>query len=248
VPDFHNPTGEYMALEKRKQVIQLAEKHNFLIVEDNPYGYFRYDTEKIPTLKALDTYRRVIYLESFSKTLFPSIRMGCLVVDQQVADPRNNNKPTPLVEAFKKTKSFTTVNTSTLLQAIVGHFLQLQDYTMIPYCQPKVAACRENRDAMLGALSTYFPSGQPWTKGIKWNIPHGGFFLVLDLPFEITDAHLKECVEQYSVIFCPMSFFCLDPGKGTRQIRLAFSNLSTDKIEQGIAQLSAFVKNQICKK
>jgi (S)-3,5-dihydroxyphenylglycine transaminase len=248
VPDFHNPTGEYMALEKRKQLIQLAETHNFLIVEDNPYGYFRYDSEKIPTLKALDTYRRVIYLGSFSKTLFPSIRMGWLVVDQQVADPRNNNKPTPLVEAFKKTKSFITVNTSTLLQAIVGRFLQLQDYTMVPYCQPKVAASKKNRDAMLAALSAYFPTSQSWTKDIKWNIPRGGFFLVLDLPFEITDALLKECVQQYSVIFCPMSFFCLDSGKESRQIRLAYSNLSTKKIEQGIARLSAFVKNQICEK
>jgi (S)-3,5-dihydroxyphenylglycine transaminase len=131
---------------------------------------------------------------------------------------------------------------------MVGRFLQLHDYTLIPNCQPKVAACRENRDVMLNALSTHFPSCQPWTKDIKWNIPHGGFFLVLDLPFEITDELLKECVEKYSVIFCPMSFFCLHPGKGARQIRLAFSNLSMDKIEQGIAQLSAFVKNQICKK
>jgi (S)-3,5-dihydroxyphenylglycine transaminase len=158
VPDFHNPTGEYMPLEKRKHLIELAEKHNLFIVEDNPYGYFRYDGEKIPTLKALDTYCRVIYLGSFSKTLFPSIRMGYLVAGQQVTDPRNKNKTTPLVEALKKTKSFTTVNTSTLLQAMVGHFLQSQDYTLIPFCQPKVAAYKENRDAMLRALSKHFPS------------------------------------------------------------------------------------------
>jgi len=245
VSDFHNPTGTYMPLEKRKQLIELAEKHNFFIVEDNPYGYFRYDTEKIPTLKALDKYQRVIYLGSFSKTLFPSIRIGYLVVDQWIVDPRDKNKQIKLVEEFKKTKSFITVNTSTLLQGMAGSFLQKKNYTMVDFCRPKVAGIRKKRDIMLESLALHFPSTETWTEKIKWNRPVGGFFLVVDIPFKMTPELLKECVEDYSVIFCPMSFFCLQPETGAQQIRLAYSSRSHQEIRDGIERLSRFIKDKI---
>lgn len=238
VPDFHNPTGEYMPLEKRKRLIELAETYNFLIVEDNPYGYFRYDSEKIPTLKALDQYRRVIYLGSFSKTLFPSIRLGYLVADQVIV---HKGRRVELVEELKKTKSFTTVNTSTLLQAMAGCYLERQNFTMIPACGPKVASCRKNRDTMLVALEEHFSD----INGVKWNRPRGGFFMTVDLPFAMTDELLKQCVEEYSVIVCPMSFFCLDEAAAAHQIRLAFSTRTPEEIRKGIKQLSQFVKNQV---
>ncbi len=241
VADFHNPTGVYMPLEKRKLLIELAQKHNFLIVEDNPYGYFIYDTEKIPTLKALDKNQRVIYLGSFSKTLFPSIRLGYIVADQEI---NYNNKKMKLVEELKKTKSFTTVNTSTLLQAMVGSFLQRQNHSLIESCEKKTAALRKKRDTMIESLSFHLPDSESWAKKIGWNKPVGGFFLVLDLPFKITERTLKECVENHSVIFCPMSFFCLKEDEGGYQIRLAFSNLSPIKIEQGIERLSVFIKKR----
>lgn len=245
VPDFHNPTGTYMPLEKRKQLIDLAEKHNFLIVEDNPYGYFRYDTEKIPTLKALDKHQRVIYLGSFAKTLFPSLRLGYLVVDQQIAHPENKNQKIKLMEEFKKTKSFITVNTSTLLQAMAGSFLQKHNCSMIDFCRPKVEAIRKKRDIMIESLALHFPAGEAWTEKIKWNRPVGGFFLVIDIPFKMTPELLKECVDNYSVIFCPMSFFCLDPETGSHQIRLAYSPRSHEEIREGIQRLARFIKDQI---
>ena len=245
VVDFHNPTGTYMPLEKRKQLIELAEKHNFLIVEDNPYGYFRYDTEKIPTLKALDNYQRVIHLGSFAKTLFPSLRLGYLVVDQWITDPKDKTKGIKLVEEFKKTKSFITVNTSTLLQSMAGSFIRKQDYSMIRFCQPKVEAIGKKRDIMLESLAHHFPSTEAWAEKIKWNRPVGGFFLVINLPFKVTAELLKECVENYSVIFCPMSFFCLDPEAGAYQIRLAYSPRTHEEIREGIGRLSDFVKGVI---
>ena len=238
VPDFHNPTGEYMPLEKRKQLIELAEKYNFFIVEDNPYGYFRYDAEKIPVLKAIDEYRRVIYLGSFSKTLFPSIRLGYLAADQEI---NHKGRKVKLVEELKKTKSFTTVNTSTLLQGMAGSYLHSKNYTMIPSCVPKVESCRKNRDTMLDALSTHFAG----IRDVKWNRPRGGFFMVVDLPFAMTDDLLKKCVEEYSVIVCPMSFFCLDEAAAAHQIRLAFSTRTPEEIHEGIARLSNFVKSYL---
>lgn len=240
VPDFHNPTGAYMPLEERKQLLELAEKYNFLIVEDNPYGYFRYDSEKIPTLKALDPYRRVLHIGSFSKTLFPAVRLGYIVADQVFT---YNNKPIKLVEEFKKTKSFITVNTSTLLQAMVGGFLRRQSHSLIASNTGKIEACRRKRDAMIEALAAAsWGETAVGTGGVKWNKPAGGFFLSMDVPFEMTDQLLQECVEKYSVIFCPMSFFCLDSTRGTRQIRLAFSNMTIENIQQGVQRLSAFIK------
>jgi (S)-3,5-dihydroxyphenylglycine transaminase len=238
VPDFHNPTGTYMPLEKRKGLIELAEKYNFFIVEDNPYGYFIYDGEKIPTLKALDNYQRVIHLGSFAKTIFPSLRLGYLVVDQCF---NYNGRAIKLVDEFKKVKSFITVNTSTLLQAMVGSFLQKQDYSFKESCIRKVDMCRKKRNAMIEALESHF-SG---TEGVQWNKPVGGFFLSMKVPFAITNEFLQECVEEYRVIFCPMSFFYINEAVGARQMRLAFSNLSIEKIKEGINRLAKFIKSKI---
>jgi len=238
VPDFHNPTGTYMPLEKRKGLIELAEKYNFFIVEDNPYTYFLYDGEKIPTLKALDKYRRVIQLGSFAKTIFPSLRLGYLVVDQRF---NYKGRTVKLVDEFKKVKSFITVNTSTLLQAMVGSYLQKQDFSFKKSCARKVDMCRQKRNAMIEALESHFPG----MESVQWNKPVGGFFLSMNVPFRITNELLQECVEDYRVIFCPMSFFYINEEVGARQLRLAFSNLSIEKIREGIDRLAKFIKSKI---
>ena len=238
VADFHNPSGTYMSLERRKGLIELAEKYNFFIVEDNPYGYFLYDGEKIPTLKELDTYKRVIHLGSFAKTIFPALRLGYLVVDQSFS---YNGKTVKLVDEFKKTKSFITVNTSPLIQAMVGSYLEKKNYSLKASCVPKVDACRVQRDAMIDALAGHFAG----VEGISWNKPVGGFFMSMEIPFAMTNELLKECVEKFGVIVCPMSFFYIDEEQGTRQMRLAFSNLSAEKIKEGIGRLANFIKQKI---
>ncbi len=241
VPDFHNPTGTYMPLHKRKKLLEMAEDHDFLVVEDNPYGYFIYETEKIPTLKALDRNRRVIYLGSFSKTIFPAVRMGYLVADQEM---ESNGKKIKLVDECKKTKSFVSVNTSTILQAMVGGFLESLNFELKDYCLDKVAAIREKRDLMVRELDNHF-SGYSNHRPISWKIPPGGFFLVIDLPFKITGPMLLECVKDYGVIFCPMTYFSLLEGTTDHQIRLAFSCLSHDKIKEGIVRLASFIKDKM---
>ncbi|NJD03766.1 MAG: PLP-dependent aminotransferase family protein [Ruminiclostridium sp.] len=232
VPDFHNPTGSYMPLNARKRIIELAEKYDFYIIEDNPYGYFIYDVEKIPTLKALDRYKRVIYLGSFAKTIFPSLRLGYLLVDQKI---KSGNKVYNLVDECKKVKSFITVNTSTLLQAMAGSILQQENYSLKSFCRLKVEYCKKNRDAMVNAVKHFFGSDQEWQR------PAGGFFMMMDIPFPISDNQILECAEKHSVIFCPMYMFYLDKTKGANQIRLAFSNLTTDEIELGIERLAGFL-------
>ena len=236
VPDFHNPMGSYMPLNERKRIIELAEKYDFYVIEDNPYGYFIYDVEKIPTLKALDRYKRVIYLGSFAKTIFPSLRLGYLVVDQKI---KNGNKAYNLVDECKKVKSFITVNTSTLLQAMAGSILQRENYSLKSFCRQKVEYCKKNRDTILNAVKRCFGPVQEWQK------PAGGFFMVMDIPFPVSDNLILECAEKHSVIFCPMYMFHLDKTKGTKQIRLAFSNLTTDEIELGVERLAGFFQSHL---
>lgn len=236
IPDFHNPTGSYMPLNERKRIIELAEEYDFYIIEDNPYGYFIYDVEKIPTLKALDRYKRVIYMGSFAKTIFPSLRLGYLIVDQKI---KNQNKVYNLVDECKKVKSFITVNTSALLQAMAGAILQRENYSLKSFCRQKVEYCKKNRDALLNAVKHYLGPNQKWQK------PAGGFFMVIDIPFSVSDNLILECAEKYSVIFCPMYLFCLNKTKGANQIRLAFSNLTTDEIELGIERLARFLQSHL---
>ena len=241
VPDFHNPTGTYMPLEKRKKLLDMAEEHDFLVVEDNPYGYFIYETDKIPTLKALDRNKRVIHLGSFSKSIFPAVRMGFLVADQEMT---HNGKTIKLIDECKKTKSFVSVNTSTILQAMVGGFLEERNYALKEYNRQKVEAVRQKRDLMARELERHFKD-LPNGNGISWKVPIGGFFLVVDLPFKVTDHMLLECVKDYGAIFCPMTYFSLIEGTTDHQIRLAFSCLSHEKIKEGISRLASFIKDKL---
>lgn len=233
VADFHNPTGSYMSEEDRLKLISIANENDFYIIEDNPYGYFCYDGEQHRTMKALDTFGKVIYLESFSKTVFPAIRVGCLVLGQKVM---RDGKEISLADECKKVKSFITVNTSNLLQAMLGEILYKEQYSLSEYCQPKIEYCKKNRDYLCNAIETNILNGE------KWDKPKGGFFGVLDVPFPITVEKVLTGAKDFGVIVCPMSMFSLHQDKPCYQIRLAFSNMSKENIEEGIVRLKKMIE------
>lgn len=237
IPDFHNPTGTYLSLAKRKQFLSLAEKHNFFIVEDNPYGMFVYEGEKIPTIKSLDTQKRCIYIGSYSKSLYPSLRIGYIVADQIMENG------TALSNEMTKVKSLTTVITSSITQAITGGILVDANFSLTTINTEKVAGYKAKWETILNALKSNF-RGEEWAKGISWNTPSGGFFLTMNLPIKMDEDGLKRCVQEFGVIFCPMNMFYLGKG-GDYQIRLSFSYLTLQKIEEGIQQLSQFLKREI---
>lgn len=101
------------------------------------------------------------------------------------------------------------------------------------------------RDCMLEALGYYFPSEEPWAKGISWSKPKGGFFMTLEVPFNVTKELLTTCVEKYSVIFCPLSFFSVTGNTYLNKIRLSFSCVAPEEIRRGIKQLSLFIRSVI---
>ncbi len=238
IPDFNNPLGTRMPVATRRALLDLAREHDLLIWEDNAYGMFSYDGSPLPPLKALDEHGVVIYMGTFSKTLFPGLRLGFLVADQRVVLP--SGKRVPLAAELSKVKSLTTVTTSPLVQAIAGGFLIDTGGSLRPLMEGKLPFYRANRDRMLGCLEERLGA----TEGVRWNRPEGGFFLTLDLPFAFTDDCLLACARDYGVVVCPMSFFSLTPGR-EGQVRLAFSYVTEEQIEEGIARFARFVQDRV---
>jgi len=238
ISDFSNPQGSSLSLQDRKTLLAIAKKNSFLILEDNAYSMFRYEGEKIPSIKSLDDSGIVIYLGTFAKTLYPALRVGYIIVDQDIIN--QNGVLVPLIDEMKKVKSFLTVNTPALDQAIVAGILLNNEYSLIQFNEEKRKYYVYNRDVMVQSLSEEFAG----YKNITWNIPHGGFFLIVNLPFNFTQEMLEECASSYNVIVFPESLLSLYQNTNNR-IRLAFTNVPADEIKIAITRFANFVKNKM---
>jgi (S)-3,5-dihydroxyphenylglycine transaminase len=243
IPDHQNPSGSCMPLENRLQLLTLAEQYNFLIVEDSVYNNFDYGNTQLPTLKSLDKANRVIYVGSFSKSLFPGLRIGFIVSDQVIEHP--NGDTIPLIQELSKVKSQTTNNTPTITQAILGGVLVDLNFSLKTYNAKKLASYKNKLQLMLSCLDEYIGvANETWSKDISWTKPKGGFFIKMKLPFVIDKAQVITCAKEYNVLFCPMSFFYLNDG-GNQELRLTFSNIEPKAIQQGIQNLANYIKDQI---
>jgi (S)-3,5-dihydroxyphenylglycine transaminase len=236
IPDFNNPLGTRMPLAARHALLEAAHRRGLLVFEDNPYGMFDYDGERLPPLKALDDHGVVMYMGSYSKTLFPGLRLGYLVADQEVVLAGGGRAP--LAAELSKVKSLTTLNTSPLLQAVAGGILLENHGSLADLMRKKLPFYRANRDRMLACLEADLAGTA------CWNCPEGGFFLTVQLPFAFDLDCLELCARDFGVICCPMTFFALGAGH-ERQIRLSFSYVSPPQIEEGIARLARFVRQRM---
>lgn len=235
IPDFNNPLGTTLPLDQRLKLIEICKKHGVLLIEDNPYGMFNYDGDRLPTLKALDQDGIVLYIGSFSKTLFPGLRLGYLVADQRVGRQGHY-----LAKELSKVKSLITVNTSTLCQAIAATALRNSGNSLEPIVKAKRHQFCRNRDALLACLAREFVGLE---NEVQWNRPRGGFFVTLTLPFPFSTTELQRCAAEYGVIVCPMNFFSLAENR-QRQIRLSFSYLQEEQIRTGSERLARFVHDR----
>jgi (S)-3,5-dihydroxyphenylglycine transaminase len=233
IPDFNNPLGTSLSIEARLALLDVCRRHGVLIIEDNPYGAYAYDHAPRPTLKALDTEATVIYIGSFSKTLFPGLRVGYLVADQRVTGTGET-----LARSLSRVKSLLTVNTSPLAQAMVAAALQRGGGSLERIVAPKRAACRAHRDAMLAALEARFGA---MNGDVVWNRPSGGFFLTLTLPCDFGPEELRRGAAEHGVIVSPMRFFCLGQTRA-RQVRLAFSYTTPREIDAGIDRFAGYLQ------
>jgi (S)-3,5-dihydroxyphenylglycine transaminase len=240
VPDHANPSGQTMSLEARGALLELAERYELLILEDNPYRLMS-KGPRIPTLKAIDQNQAVIYLGSFSKTIFPGARVGFAVADQTVID--GMGRTGLLADQLVKVKSMVTVNTSSLSQAVVAGALLAARGKLADYNAQLVDHYDTAMRLVLEHLERKLPAGRLGAPGVSWNRPEGGFFLRLNVPFTADDAALTRSATDFGVIWTPMSYFYPDGG-GEHSIRLSISHLTAREIDEGTSRLARFIESE----
>jgi (S)-3,5-dihydroxyphenylglycine transaminase len=236
VPDFANPSGTSMTVPARHRLLEVAAEQDLLVIEDNPYGFFGRDDTVRPTLKSLDAGRRVIYLGSFAKTVFPGARVGYVLADQPVRWP--DGTVTLLAAELAKIKSMTTVNTPSVAQAAIGGMLLRHDCRLRGANAGTVAFYRGNMERLLAGLAAEFPGPE-----VAWNAPGGGFFVVVRVPFAADDAALEISAREYGVLWTPMAPFYPDGG-GTHELRLSCSYVEPAAIDDGVHRLAAFIRSR----
>ncbi|MGC4892559.1 PLP-dependent aminotransferase family protein [Micromonospora sp. DT31] len=235
MPDFANPSGVSMDTGQRRRLLEVAAEEDLLLIEDNPYGLFPAEgTPRRPTLKALDTDRRVIYLGSFAKTVLPGARVGYVVADQRVGGP--DGVVVPLADHLAKIKSMVTVNTSPISQAVIGGALLAHDCSLVAANARERAAYARNLRHLVDGLARRFPAGG----AVTWTVPAGGFFVVVSVPFPVDDALLHRSAGEYGVLWTPMAHF-YDAGTPVNALRLSVSAVTPKLIDVGLDRLAALV-------
>jgi len=237
IPDHSNPAGTTVPLPARRALLDIARRYDILIIEDSPYRLVSPGAQ-LPTLKALDTGRRVVHLGSFSKTVFPGARVGFVVADQPV-----DGTAGLLADELAKIKSMVTVNTSPLSQAAVAGALLSAGGRVTDLNAGPAEHYGESMRLMLEYLDRRLPAERRSGLGVAWNRPTGGFFLNVTVPFVADNAALARCAERFGVLWTPMSYF-YPGGGGERAIRLSTSYLTREEIDEGTARLARFIESE----
>ncbi len=238
VPDHSNPSGNTLSLEERGALLDLAARHDILLIEDSPYRLVSAG-RRLPTLKSLDRERRVVHIGSYAKSAFPGARLGYVVADQVVTDPAGHTSL--LAAELAKIKSMVTVNTPTLSQAAVAGLLLACDGRLSEANAEAAAHYQENLATLLAELDRHFPPDTRAAANLSWNAPSGGFFLRMRVPFRADEAALTRSARDFGVLWTPMSYFHPEGG-GEHEIRLAFSALTPPRIREAVARLARFIE------
>ena len=236
LPNFQNPSGSTLSLERRMKLIEIADRYGVPIIEDDPYGQLRYEGEHIPSLVMLDSQYRnedhgsysgnVIYLSTFSKLLAPGLRLAWVVAPKEV------------IRRLVMTKQAADLHTSSFNQFVAyevakGGFLD-------EHVKVIRATYKERRDVMLEMMDEMFPPEMRWTH------PHGGMFLWGMMPQGVDAAEVLKIAIERKVAFVPGASFHPNGG-GQNTMRINFSYSSPDTIREGITRLGLTLKEVLQK-
>lgn len=224
VPNFQNPTGRTLTAARRQKLVELAEKYDFFVLEDNPYGEIRFAGQHVPAVKSYDQNDRVFYMSTFSKTLAPGFRLGWVVAPKEVVDQ------------LTVLKQSADLHTDNLVQYAVAQFFVDNDVDAHVAEISKLYGHR--KDLMAAGIKQYFPAG------VKSTDPEGGMFLWVEVPgVDDTVALFKECLK-HNVAFVPGDpFFAGKPQPGA--FRLNYSNMSDEQIDTGLQRLGEALKQAV---
>ena len=226
IPDFQNPTGRTWDLDRRHKFMEIVNRYEIPVIEDNPYGELRFEGEYLPALKSMDTKGLVVFLGTFSKILAPGYRLGWVCADGEILAKYNFLAQAASLQA------------STEAQLVVSKFIDMYDL------DEHVAAIkdcyRKRRDVMMATMEREFP------EEAKFTHPNGGLFTWVELPEYInTNEMAKECLKR-NVAYVPGDGFFPDAGHNNC-IRLNYSCMPEDKIEKGMTILGQVIKEYIKK-
>ena len=226
IPDFQNPSGRTWPLQRRKHFMDIVNKYEIPVIEDNPYGELRFEGEDMPALKSMDTKGLVVFLGTFSKILAPGYRLGWVCAEGEILKKYNFMAQAAALQA------------STEAQLIVSKFIDMYDL------DEHVAAIKANyakrRDVMIETMEKEFPPEAKFTH------PNGGLFTWVELPEYInTNEMAKQCLERH-VAYVPGDGFFPDEGHNNC-IRLNYSKLNEDQIREGMTILGQVIKENIKK-
>jgi DNA-binding transcriptional MocR family regulator len=216
IPNFHNPAGCTLSLDKRRRLLELAAEYDFTIFEDDPYIELRFAGESLPTMLSLDSDGHVVYASSFSKTVCPGIRVGYL------AGPQDT------IAAVRRMATNTYISPSMVSQAIVAEFCR--SGAIERSIETVKEALRARRDALAGALERELPDA-------RFVLPEGGYFLWVDLPDGTDVSALQAAAKERGLVFVKGTDFLLEGGESS--LRIAYSGVTTDQIVEGVRRLAA---------
>ena len=226
VPNFHNPAGVTLSLERRPRVLEVARRHGVLVLEDNPYGLLGFDSEPLPALRSMDD-EGVVYLGSFSKTFAPGLRVGWAAAPHAVRDK--------LVLASESA----ILCPSSFSQMVIHRYLTGHDWRH----QIKLyrELYRERRDALVDALATHLP-------GATWTVPHGGFYVWAGLPEGLDAQAMLPRAVTARVAYVPgTAFYAEGSGAdaGRSHLRLSFCYPPPERIVEGVRRLAGVVDAEL---
>jgi len=223
IPNFNNPSGILMSVERRREVLEIAKELDVLLVEDNPYGLLGIDQPPQPALRSMDA-DQVIYLGSFSKTFAPGFRVGWVLAPQTVLK-----------------KLVLAQESATLCPPVFGQFAiseYLSNWDWMGQIEKFRDMYRERRDSMMRGLEDHMPPGTTWTR------PGGGFFVWLTLPEGLDSDQMMGRATSHGVAYVPGAAFYAD-GLGSRNIRLSYCFPTAERIYEGTRRLGETLREEI---
>lgn len=225
VPDFQNPTGTTIPLERRQQILELAKKYNTFILEDSPYRQVRFEGKHIKTFYELDNGQgNVLTMFTFSKIFVPGFRLGFIV------------GPADVIRKFVILKQAMDLCTSPTLQLATAEFLRRR--ILQSHIQKMITVYREKRDLMFRTLTQYMP------QGVTWTYPEGGLFLWLTLPKGLDATQLlPKAIENKVAYVAGVDFY--PDANVFNDMRLNFSYSTPEQIVEGLKRLAKTIKDNL---
>lgn len=226
IPDFQNPTGRTWPVERRKRLVELANKYDLPIIEDNPYGELRFEGEIPPSIKSFDTEGRVVYLGTFSKTFCPGLRIGWVAASHEI------------LNKYILVKQGADLQSSSISQRELDVYLNMYDLDV--HVEKIKDIYRKRRDLMINTMRETFPPEA------KFTYPEGGLFTWVELPAHINARELMVKALEKNVAFVPGGSFFPNGGR-ENTFRLNYSNMPEDKIVEGIKRLGEVLREELQK-